>query len=85
VVIHVRAKPLQGRAVRWDGANAADLASLAGDLFEGTYASSALIRGRDGELIHVRPGWVVSRWDGVDGLTVSSAGAWEAHAEEVPS
>jgi hypothetical protein len=59
-----------------------ELADLAGDRFEGTHASSALVRGTDGELIHVRPGWVVSRWDGQDGVTVSSAGAWEIWAEE---
>ena len=78
-----RTRALTGRAVRWDGTNAADVAGLAGDAWEGTYASSALIRGRDGEIIHVRPGWVVSRWDGTEGVNVSTAGAWETWAEEV--
>ena len=80
--MRVRTKALQGEAVRWDGTNADELAALAGEHYEGTHASSALIRGRDGELVHVRPGWVVTHWDGTDGVTVSSAAAWEAWAEE---
>ena len=78
--MRARLKPLEGEAVRWDGTNAGDLAALAGDAYEGTYASSALIRTLDGEIVHVRPGWVVSKWDGVDGLIVSSAGVWAAWA-----
>jgi hypothetical protein len=80
--VRAMTKALKGEAVRWDGTNADELEALAGEHYEGTHASSALVRGRDGELIHVRPEWVVSRWDGVDGVTVSSAGAWEAWAQE---
>lgn len=77
-------RALEGVAVRWDGTNADDLQALAGDLYEGTYASSALIRNEAGELVHVRPGWVVSRWPGRDGVSISSAHAWETWAQEVP-
>lgn len=80
--MQVKTRDLQGEAARWDGTNADELAALAGDRFEGTYASSALVRGADGELIHVRPGWVVSRWDGQDGVIVSSPAGF-AWAEEV--
>ena len=80
--MRVKTKALQGDAVRWDGSNADELAALAGDRYEGTHASSALIRGTDGELIHVRPGWFVSRWDGQDGVNVSSAGAFGVWAEQ---
>jgi hypothetical protein len=80
--MRARTKPLEGDAVRWDGANAAELAGLAGDRFEGTYASAALIRGIDGELVHVRPGWWVCQWGGVTGVSVYSPGAWETSAEE---
>ena len=82
MAMRVRTKALSGEAVRWDGANAGELQALAGEHYEGTHASSALIRSRDGELIHVRPGWVVSRWDGAEWVTVSSAAAWDAWAEE---
>ncbi|MFZ0227616.1 MAG: hypothetical protein WAL41_11855 [Mycobacterium sp.] len=82
MTMRVKSRALNGEAVKWDGTNAAELAALAGDRFEGTYASSALVRGRDGELIHVRPGWTVACWDGADGVTVSSAGAWAALAED---
>lgn len=82
--MRARMRALQGEAVRWDGTNADDLQSLAGDLYEGTHASSALIRNREDEIVHVRPGWVVSKWDGTEGVSVSSGGAWETWAEEVP-
>jgi hypothetical protein len=81
-MMQVRTKALEGRAVRWDGTNADELQALAGERYEGTHASSALVRGGSGELVHVRPGWVVSHWDGQDGVTVSSAEAWAAWAEE---
>ena len=78
----MRTRELHGEAVRWDGSNAAVLAALAGERFEGTYASSALVRNSEGELVHVRPGWVVTRWGGRDDVSISSAGAFEVWAEE---
>ena len=81
-----KTKPIEGDAVRWDGTNADELAALAGDRYEGTHASAALVRGTEGELIHVRPGWVVwvvSRPDDSDDISVSSASAWDVWAQVV--
>ena len=82
--MQVRTKALEGAAVRWDGANADELAALAGNSYEGTYASDALVRNRDGDLVHVRPGWVVVVWGGAGEADVYSAGAWRAQVERVP-
>jgi hypothetical protein len=83
--MRVKAKELAGDAEIWDGTNLAAIQALAGDAFEGTYAPYVLIRTRDGEICHVRPGWAVSVWDGVDGVGVSSAMAFAVNVEEIPA
>ena len=59
-LMRVKAKELAGDAEIWDGTNLAAIQALAGDAFVGTRASYVLIRTRDGEICHVRPGWAVT-------------------------
>jgi hypothetical protein len=82
--MRVKTRELTGHAEIWDGTNLPAIMALAGDAFEGTYAPNVMIRTRDGEICHVRPGWAVSAWDGVDGVGVHSAGAFTANIEEIP-
>ena len=83
--MRVKAKELAGDAEIWDGTNLAAIQALAGDAFVGTRASYVLIRTRDGEICHVRPGWAVTAMAGVDGVSVHSAGELAAHFEEIPA
>ena len=83
--MRVKTKELAGDAETWDGTNLDAIAALAGDAFEGTHAAHVLIRTRDGEICYVRPGWSVTAWDGVDGVSVHSAGEFAANFEEIPA
>jgi hypothetical protein len=80
--VRFESKPVTGSFVRFDGSNADALAAFAGEDFQGVRGDEAWVRTESGDLVPVRPGGVVSRTDGQDGVTVSSPQAWDRWMRE---
>lgn len=78
-----RSRPFEGEYVAYDGTNGGEIAGFAGGQHEGPSPSGhPRVRSRDGDVHELRPGWVLSRADGADGVTVSSPRAWAELAGE---
>jgi len=71
-----------GTSLRWDGGDTAALEAFAGDRWTGVNgAGLPQIRGKDGGVHPVRPGWTLFRPDGQDWVIVIAADVWDAWAE----
>lgn len=78
-----RGAAIEGEFARYDGTNAAEIATFAGDQYEGPGGDgNPLVRGPDGDLQALRPGWVLTRVPGTEGVGITSATAWGIWAEE---
>lgn len=78
-------RPLEGDAETFDGTNADVIEAFAPGQFEGTdEAGRPHVRGTDGVLAVMEPGWTISRADGSAGAVVSSPAAWADRWEELP-
>lgn len=62
--MRVQARPLAGDAEAWDPENPGPFQALAGTQFTGTDGDLALVRMRNGCVMHAHPGWLVIRPDG---------------------
>lgn len=75
--MRVQSKIKHGNAVLWNGSNVDEVRAVAGDNFVGLHSDHVLVRHTGGpEVIWVRPGWWVIRWDGSEEIRVFSAGAF---------
>lgn len=80
-----RSIPLEGDAETFDGANAGVIAAFAGSQYEGTDEDGQpCVRGSDGVLAVMQPGWVISRADGKAGVIVSAPAAWADRLGKAP-
>lgn len=60
----------------WDGSNEAEVAALAGDWWGGAEGPVGFVHKPDGRVVRIQPGWVVSAWEGAEGVVCFDAGAW---------
>jgi hypothetical protein len=75
----VETVPLRGVRVTWTGINADELASVAGNRFAGTDGNDALVRGIDGVIVVMEPGWCYAAWENGE-FTIGPRHASEVYA-----
>jgi hypothetical protein len=67
----------------WDGTNVEEIRAIAGDRLKGTFDAAVLVESNSGELVHVRPGWYVSKRHDSPGILISNVEAWLWHRPDI--